>query len=44
VQTEVALTALVSRYPDLAFAVDDAASLRLPDPGTWRLASLPVTL
>jgi cytochrome P450 len=44
VQTEVALTALVSRYPDLAFAVDDPASLRLPDPGTWRLASLPVTL
>jgi cytochrome P450 len=44
VQTEVALTALLHRYPDLALAVDDAIALRVPDPGTWRLASLPVTL
>jgi cytochrome P450 len=44
VQTEVALTAVLHRYPDLAFAVDDPAALRVPDPGTWRLAALPVTL
>jgi cytochrome P450 len=43
-QTEVALTALLRRFPDLALAVagDDVA--RVPDPGSWRLASLPVTL
>jgi cytochrome P450 len=43
-QTEVALAALLRRFPDLALAVaaDDVA--RVPDPGSWRLASLPVTL
>ncbi|MER6951158.1 cytochrome P450 [Nonomuraea sp. NPDC000554] len=42
VQTEVALTALLSRFPALKPASGDAA--RIPDPGTWRLAALPVTL
>ncbi|MEU0571093.1 cytochrome P450, partial [Nonomuraea sp. NPDC005983] len=42
VQTEVALTALLSRFPGLKPASQDAA--RVPDPGTWRLAALPVTL
>ncbi|WP_181771526.1 cytochrome P450 family protein [Amycolatopsis pittospori] len=41
VQTEVALTALLRRFPDLAPA--DGPS-RIPDPGTWRLHTLPVTL
>jgi cytochrome P450 len=44
VQTEVALTALLRRYPELTLAVDDPAALRVPDPGTWRLSSLPVLL
>ncbi|KAA9156448.1 cytochrome P450 [Amycolatopsis acidicola] len=39
VQTEVALTALLSRFPDLTLV--DAP--RVPDPGTWRLASLVVS-
>ena len=43
-QTEVALTALLRRYPDLALAVSPEDVGRRPDPGTWRLASLPVTL
>ncbi|MEU4539689.1 cytochrome P450 [Streptosporangium sp. NPDC023825] len=42
VQTEVALTALLSRFPGLALAPENAG--RAPDPGTWRLASLLVTL
>ncbi|MGJ6967218.1 cytochrome P450 family protein [Streptosporangium sp. G11] len=42
VQTEVALTALLRRFPDLALAPENAG--RAPDPGTWRLASLLVTL
>ena len=42
VQTEVALTALWQRFPDLALA-EDIAELRVPDPGTWRLSSVPVT-
>ncbi|GLW65095.1 cytochrome P450 [Actinomadura rubrobrunea] len=42
VQTGVALTALLRR--DLALAADDPDALRAPDPGTWRLTSLPVTL
>jgi cytochrome P450 len=42
VQTDVALTELLRRFPDLAPA---ATNLRhLPDPATWRLAALPVTL
>ncbi|AWS44112.1 cytochrome P450 [Streptosporangium sp. 'caverna'] len=42
-QTEVALAALLRRFPDLSLA-DAQAPGRVPDPGTWRLASLPVTL
>jgi cytochrome P450 len=44
VQTEVVLTALLRRFPDLALAVDPRDVVRAPDPGTWRLAALPVTL
>ncbi|RSM72458.1 cytochrome P450 [Amycolatopsis sp. WAC 01375] len=40
-QTEVALTALLRRFPDLAL---DGGPLRIPDPGTWRLNALPVKL
>ncbi|WP_433273024.1 cytochrome P450 family protein [Actinosynnema sp. CS-041913] len=40
-QTEVALSALLTRFPDLAPA---GTPERAPDGGTWRLASLPVTL
>ncbi|WP_327004061.1 cytochrome P450 [Dactylosporangium sp. NBC_01737] len=46
VQTEVALGTLLRRFPDLALS--DAGALagvvarRVPDPGTWRLAALPV--
>jgi cytochrome P450 len=41
VQTEIALTALLRRSPDLAPA---GTAQRALDPGTWRLDSLPVTL
>ncbi|MFB9905789.1 cytochrome P450 family protein [Allokutzneria oryzae] len=41
VQTEVAISALLSRFPALA-AVGEPR--RAPDPGTWRLGALPVTL
>ncbi|WP_083649990.1 cytochrome P450 family protein [Amycolatopsis sp. CB00013] len=41
VQVEVALTGLLRRFPDLALA---DGLLRIPDPGTWRLNALPVTL
>ncbi|MDH2426108.1 cytochrome P450 [Sphaerisporangium sp. TRM90804] len=44
VQTEAALTALLRRFPGLAPAFGPDAALRAPDPGTWRLTSLPVTL
>jgi cytochrome P450 len=44
VQTEVALVALLRRFPDLAIAVSPHDVERAPDGGTWRLASLPVTL
>jgi cytochrome P450 len=44
VETEVALTGLLRRFPALALAVPADAVGRLPDPGTWRLASLPVRL
>jgi cytochrome P450 len=43
-QTAVALTALLDRFPKLALAVDPADVRRSPDPGTWRLTELPVTL
>jgi cytochrome P450 len=43
-QTEVALEALLRRFPGLALAVSPEDVARTPDPGTWRLASLPVTL
>lgn len=42
VQTEVALTALLTRFPGLALAADPA-EIRALDPGTWRLTALPVT-
>jgi cytochrome P450 len=41
VQTELALTALLRRFPALAPAAPPQRAL---DPGTWRLESLPVTL
>jgi cytochrome P450 len=44
VQTEVALTALLRRFPGLALVSSPRDVGRVPDPGTWRLASLPVTL
>lgn len=43
VQTEVALTALLRRFPGLAPAAEPE-ELRAPDPGCWRLTALPVTL
>jgi cytochrome P450 len=43
-ETEVALAALLRRFPDLALAVAPQDVPRSPDPGTWRLTSLPVTL
>jgi cytochrome P450 len=42
VQTEEALAGLLRRFPNLTLSGDGAQ--RLPDPGTWRLAALPVTL
>jgi cytochrome P450 len=41
-QTEAALTALLRRFPALTLA--DGGAQHAPDPGTWRLTSLPVTL
>ncbi|HKS49612.1 MAG TPA: cytochrome P450 [Amycolatopsis sp.] len=43
VQTEVALTAILRRFPSLSLATP-AEDVRAPDPGTWRLTELPVTL
>jgi cytochrome P450 len=43
VETEVALTAILRRFPDLALA-SPVAVTRTPDPGTWRLSALPVTV
>ncbi|TMR11162.1 cytochrome P450 [Nonomuraea turkmeniaca] len=40
-QTGIALGALLRRFPDLALAGEPP---RMPDPGTWRLHSLPMTL
>jgi cytochrome P450 len=42
VQTQVAITALLRRFPALALA--DGGAQRGPDPGTWRLTALHVTL
>ena len=44
VETEVVLATLLRRFPDLkpAVAIEDLG--RTPDPGTWRLTSMPVTL
>jgi len=42
VQTQVALTALLRRFPGLALA--EGGAQRVPDPGTWRLTALFVTL
>ncbi|WP_033289614.1 cytochrome P450 [Amycolatopsis jejuensis] len=39
VQVEVALTALLDRFPGLRVV----EAQRVPDPGTWRFAALPVT-
>ncbi|MBB2914407.1 cytochrome P450 [Streptosporangium becharense] len=44
VQIEVALTALLRRFPRLALAASPGEVTRVPDPGAWRLASLPVTV
>jgi cytochrome P450 len=44
VETEITLTALLHRFPDLALAVAPADLRHTPDGGTWRLASLPVNL
>jgi cytochrome P450 len=41
VQTQVALSALLRRFPGLTMPEPEH---RAPDPGTWRLAELPVTL
>jgi len=43
VQTQAAIAALLRRFPHLALAAP-AGELRAPDPGTWRLTALPVTL
>ena len=42
VQTQVALSSLLARWPELALAADPD-SLRAPDPGNWRVTALPVT-
>ncbi|GAA5036194.1 cytochrome P450 family protein [Actinopolymorpha pittospori] len=44
IQTEVAIAALLRRYPDLTLALAPGELRHVPDPGTWRLPSLPVTL
>jgi cytochrome P450 len=44
VQVQVALGALLDRYPGLALADPGGQAGRVPDPATWRLAALPVVL
>jgi cytochrome P450 len=44
IQTEVAIAALLRRYPGLTLALAPGELRHVPDPGTWRLPSLPVTL
>ncbi|MFI9385859.1 cytochrome P450 [Kutzneria sp. NPDC052558] len=39
VETEVALTALFDRFPEMRLAGEP---VRSPDPGTWRLSALPI--
>ncbi|MGV4927565.1 cytochrome P450 (plasmid) [Streptomyces sp. BHT-5-2] len=41
---EVAFGKLLAHYPDVALAVEPAALRRVPLPGNWRLAELPVRL
>ncbi|MEV4744625.1 cytochrome P450 [Streptomyces sp. NPDC049555] len=43
-EAEVALTALLRRHPGLALAVPPQDVPRLPNPGSWHLTALPVTL
>jgi cytochrome P450 len=44
VQSEVAFTEILRRFPKLALAVEPDTLPRAADPGTWRLSALPVTL
>ncbi|MYT27256.1 MULTISPECIES: cytochrome P450 [unclassified Streptomyces] len=41
---EVAFGKLLARYPDVALAVEPEALQRVPLPGNWRLAALPIRL
>jgi cytochrome P450 len=41
VQIEIAITGLLRRFPAMALAADVEYT---PDPGTWRMAALPVTV
>ncbi|MEU8244596.1 cytochrome P450 [Actinoplanes missouriensis] len=43
-EAEIAISALITRFPDLALTVPAADLPRLPNPGSWHLTSLPVTL
>lgn len=44
VMVDVALTALLHRFPDLRLAVAASEVKRVKDPGTWRVEALPVCL
>lgn len=44
VETEIALTSLLQRFPKLAHGVPPRELVRVADPGTWRLDALPVTV
>jgi cytochrome P450 len=44
VETEVALTTLIRRFPTLALAVSPSDLVHTPDGGTWRLATLPIKM
>lgn len=43
-EAEVALTALLRRFPDLALAIDPGELEHAQIPGLWKLLALPVTL
>ncbi|MEV5705993.1 cytochrome P450 [Actinoallomurus sp. NPDC052274] len=43
-EAEVAFAGLLGRYPDLSLAVPPESLDRIPMPGAWRLAALPVRL